>query len=184
MRPPRLALGVLFALLVGCAGCIESLVLTEQKADVRSPKPLVRERFRLAYPGNWAVDEDDEGYDPDHFFSIESPGSCHVTVVVFDAALDARDVLDGQVGALVPELVKQPTKTRFTRWGAYDGEGVTLAGRIVGVYPGSVRIFAHASEPQDLTISIVEFCFDEDLPLVRPGFELIERSFELGRRRP
>ena len=88
------------------------------------------------------------------------------------------------MGAFVPKLVKQPTQTRFSRWGAYDGEGVALAGRMLGVYEGSIRIFAHASAREELTLSIVEFCYDEDLPLVRPGFELIERTFELGRQAP
>jgi hypothetical protein len=92
--------------------------------------------------------------------------------------------VDGQVEAFVPRIVKQPVQTPFTRWGAYDGEGMTLAGKILGVMPGNIRIFAHASQREDLTFTIVEFCFDEDLPLVRPGFELIERTFVLGRPSP
>jgi hypothetical protein len=184
MRPLPVALGVLFGLIVGCAGVFESLVQTEQKADVRATKPIVRERFHLEYPGNWTIDVEDEGYDPDHLFSIDSPGSCHVTVIVFDAAISAKDSVKAQVEAFVPKIVRDPVQTRFARWGAYDGEGVMLAGRLLGLQKGSIRIFAHESEREDLTLSVVEFCFDEDLPLVRPGFELIERSFELGRRAP
>jgi hypothetical protein len=173
---------VLFALLAGCAGAFESLVRLEQQADVRSAKPIVRERFRLEYPGNWTIDVEDEHYDPDHLFSIESPGSCHVTFIVFDAALAAKDVLKAQLDAFVPKLSRSPVQAPFARWGAYDGEGVALAGNFLGVQGGSIRIFAHASGREDLTLTIVEFCYDEDLPLVRPGFELIERSFELGRQ--
>ena len=180
MRPLPAVLGAFLGLVVGCAGGSESLVQTEQEADVRATKPLVRERFRLEYPGNWTVDEEDEDYDPDHLFSIDSPGSCHVTVIVFDAAIPARSSVEAQVEALVPRLVRDPVQTPFARWGAYEGEGVTLAGRILGLQHGSLRIFAHESEPEDLTLTIVEFCFDEDLPAVRPGFELIERTFELG----
>jgi hypothetical protein len=179
MRPLPVVLGAL--LVVGCAGGFESLVQTEQKADVRTAQPLVRERFRLEYPGNWTIDEEDEDYDPDHLFSIDSPGSCHVSVIVFDAAISATSVVETQVEAFVPKIVRDPIRTPFARWGRYDGEGVTLAGKILGLLKGSIRIFAHESEPEDLTLTIVEFCYDEDLPLVRPGFELIERTFELGR---
>ncbi len=184
MRPLPVALGVLLGLFVGCAGCLEGLVQTEQKADVRATKPFVRERFQLEYPGNWTVDEEDEDYDPDHLFSIDSPGSCQVTVIVFDAAISAKHSAEAQVEAFVPKIVKNPVQTPFARWGAYEGEGVTLAGKILGVLKGSIRIFAHESVREDLTLTIVEFCFDEDLPLVRPGFELIERTFELGRKPP
>ena len=182
MRPLRVALAVLLSLLAGCTGFVESLVQTEQQADVRATKSIVRKRFRLEYPGNWTIDEQDEAYDPDHFFSIESPGSCHVSVIVLDVAIRARDAVAAQVDAFVPKIVKQPVRTPFTRWGAYDGEGVALAGRILGALEGSIRVFAHESEHEALTLTVVEFCYDEDLPLVRPGFELIERSFELGRR--
>ncbi len=181
MRPLAVAVGVL---VVGCAGFFEGLVETEQKADVRATKPIVRERFSLEYPGNWTVDEEDEDYDPDHLFSIDSPGSCHVTFVVFDSAISAKTCVEAQVEAFVPKIVKNPVQTPFVRWGSYYGEGVTLAGKILGLLKGSIRIFAHESVREDLTLTIVEFCYDEDLPLVRPGFELIERTFELGRQAP
>ena len=180
LRRLSLALAALCGLVVGCAGWLEDLAETEEPADVGAPKPIVRERFRLQYPGNWRIDEADEDYDPDHLFSIDSPGSCHVTVIVFDAAIGAKTVVAAQVEAFVPRVLKNPVQTPFVRWGAYEGEGVTLAGRILGVLPGSIRIFAHESEREDLTLTILEFCYDEDLPLVRPGFALVERSFELG----
>ena len=176
MRTWLAALGVLVG---GCAGFLEGLAETEQPADVRSPQRIERARFRLAYPGNWSVDEADEDYDPDHLFSIDSPGSCHVSVLLFESALGAKPSVAAQRQAFVPRLVRDPKETPFTRWGAYEGDGVALAGRILGLYPGSIRIFAHESAREDLTFTIVEFCYDEDLPAVRPGFELIERSFEL-----
>ncbi len=175
------ALGALFALLVGHAGCLGGMVHAEQEADLRAPKPLVRERFQLQYPRNWSIDEADADYDPDHLFSIDSPGSCHVSVIVFDAVLEPKGSVEAQVAAVVPRIVRNPVETPFTRWGAHEGEGMTLAGRILGIFEGTIRIFAHASEPENLTFTIVEFCFAEDLPLVRPGFELIERTFELRR---
>jgi hypothetical protein len=183
-RPLPVVLGVLLALLVACAGALEGLVQTEQEADVRAPKRIVRERFRVEYPGNWTVDQEDEDCDPGHLFSIDSPGSCHVTFIGFDGVISAKTSVAMQVEGLVPKILREPVQMPFARWGAYAGEGVALAGRMLGLERGSIRIFAHESEPEDLTLTLVEFCFDEDLPLVRPGFELIERSFELGRRTP
>src|SRR5262245_53949127 len=122
------ALGVLFGLLVGCSCGCESLWESEQAADVRATKSIVRERFRLEYPGNWTIDVEDEDYDPDHLFSIDSPGSCHVSVIVYDAAIPAEQCVAAQVRSFVPKLVKDPVQTPFTRWGAYDGAGNRLAG--------------------------------------------------------
>ncbi|MGH7289502.1 MAG: hypothetical protein ACREI8_15940 [Myxococcota bacterium] len=183
MRPLPVILGVPFGLVVGCAGgFVESLVETEEHADVLAAKSIVRERFRLEYPGNWTIDEADDDYDPDHLFSIDSPGSCHVTVIVFDAATSAKTSVEAQVNAFVPKLVKDPAKTPFATWGAYHGEGMTLAGKILGLQRGTIRIFAHENTPEDLTLTIVEFCFDEDIASVKPGFELIERTFKIGRQ--
>lgn len=186
-------LALLFGLFVGCAGgfvlgiastkggsaFLSEMVTSEAAANVRAPKSMKRGAFELEYPGNWKIDEADEDYDPDHLFSIESPGSCHVSVVVFDSVTEAQVSVDAQVKALVPKIVKDPSRTPFDRWGRFEGAGVKLEGKILGINQGNVRIFAHASEEEDVTFTIVEFCYDEDMADVRPGFELLERTFEL-----
>jgi hypothetical protein len=174
MRSPRVLLGALLAF--GCAGAFAP---GEPPADVEHPRTLARDRFQLDYPGNWMIDADADDYDPDHLFSIDSPGSCHVTLILLDARVGARTSLDAHVEAFVPELLKDPTRTPFSRWGAYEGEGVVLAGKILGALPGSLRLFAHDDADGERTLNVVEFCYDDDMRAVRPGFELIERSFLL-----
>lgn len=189
-------LGIAFGLILGCAGgfglgilstkggsaFLASLFATEKPAAIGTPKAFARAAFRFEYPGNWRVDEADEDYDPDHLFSIGSPGSCNVTFVVFDSATSAQDSVDAQVEAFVPKMIRNPAREAFAEWGRFEGVGVKLRGKVLGFQDGWVRIFAHEDEPADLTFTVVEFCYDEDAKHVQPGYDLIERTFALERR--
>lgn len=187
------ALGVLFGLIVGCCGgfglgllatkggarALEDFVSDEETANVGETKTISRAKFRVEYPGNWTIDDVDEDYDPDHLFSIDSPGSCHVQFVLFDTATDPASSLDAQVSAFVPKIIKEPSQKPMDSWGSFEGKGVILDGSIMGVQRGTVRIFSSADRDKDVTFTVIEFCFDEDMSSVSPGFELVRKSFEL-----
>ena len=186
-------LALFFGLVVGCGGgfvlgmlatkggasAIAGMFATEQKADVGTTKSVSRDKFRFDYPGNWSIDTADEDYDPDSLFSVDSPGNCYVQFIVYDSAVDADEMVENQVEAFVPKLIKDPKRTRFVEWGAHEGSGVTLEGKILGVTPGSIRVFGAKSDEKDVAFTAVEMCFDDDMAQVRPGFELVRRTFEL-----
>lgn len=190
-------LGCGVGVLLGCAGglligigstdmgddLLEGLVSTERKADVRDVKSIERPAFTVKHPGNWKVDTEDEDYDPDHMFSIDSPGNCFTMFIVFDTVTDPGETVQSQIDTYVPKLMKSPTQTPFTRWGRYEGTGMKLEGRVLGVTPGSLRVFSHADEKADLSFVVVESCYDEDRKATEAGFELIEDTFQLTGRK-
>jgi hypothetical protein len=148
----------------------------EKKADVAKPQTLKRSAFELQIPGNWSVNTKSEDYDPDHFFSVESPGQSFVMFVVFDAATDPKENVENQVVAHTTKVLKNATRSDFTRWGRYEGCGALLKGKLLGLTPGQIRIFSHAGE--DRSVVVVQQTYDEDLAHVEPGMKLIESSFQ------
>ena len=144
-------------------------------ADVKQPKDLTRAAFSVRYPGNWSIDP---AGNLDRLFSIDSPGSCHVQIAVLDQRIESRTLVDTQVKALdgtvmTPALRRDPT----ARWGASEGEGAEVKGKASGTPPLTVRIFGRAGTPRSFVV--VEYCYDDDLPHVEPGFELVRSTFRL-----
>jgi len=158
-------------------GVLTGMFHAEQKAGTETPVVLERTSFRLQTPGNWKVDTTDPDYDADHMFSIDSPGQSFAMFQVLEGAVDPKAIVEKQVDAQTSRVVKEATQTPFDKWGRYAGEGVLLKGKLLGTVPGEIRIFAFREGSQ--TFSIVETTYDEDRSSVQPGFELIERSFEV-----
>ena len=75
------------------------------------------------------------------------------------------------------QILKSPSETAFDTWGKYEGSGMHLRGKMLGVAAGGVRIFSHSTD--ELSFIAVEFYHDEDLNNLRPGFELVASTFEL-----
>ena len=69
---------------------IRGMVEAEKNAEVTHPQKLVREKFELEYPSNWKIDAEDKDYDPDHMFSIDSPGNAFVMFVIGSGDTDPR----------------------------------------------------------------------------------------------
>lgn len=154
---------------------IDDLFEQEKPADVKNAVVLARPSFALKYPGNWKIDSTDEDYDPDHNFSIDSPGSCFVNLTIFDAATDPTENVEGQIAAYAAKLIRDPTRTDFDTWGSFRGSGALLRGNLLGLLPGYVRLFSAAVDERSFVI--IEFCYDEDAKMVEPGLRLIESSF-------
>jgi hypothetical protein len=96
----------------------------------------------------------------------------------FDVRIDPATSVRAQVDAFVPKLLASPARSSFATWGKYSGEGVLLRGKLLGLNPGSVRVFSHATEARSFVV--VEQCYDEDMARAKPGFDLVEKSFELS----
>lgn len=157
---------------------LADLATGEAPADVTHPKSYVRPGFSFKYPGNWKIDTDDPEQDLDHHVNVESPGSCMTMIFVFDLPIDPAQNVQSQIDAFVPKLISSPARTPFTTWGKYSGQGMVLKGKILGINPGSVRVFAHANDKRSFIA--VEQCYDEDMADVKPGLSLVESSFELA----
>lgn len=168
----RLAVvGPIVASSLACAGFGD-----EPAADVSHPQPFARSGVSFDYPGNWTIGGLD-GVVAENGFTVESPGGCLVMFLLFDGlALDADELLAMQVTEY-ERLVSSETATPFGTWGPLEGRGTTLDGNIVGLLPGTVRVFA-ATPSEARALTVVEQCYDENVG-AHPGFALVERTFRL-----
>ena len=151
-----------------------AMVAQEQWADVATPQTLTRQAFQLQYPGNWTIDTKDDSYDPDHYFTIESPGAA-IVLFFLDLKTDPAEALQDQIDAF-QDLLGTPTITRFQQYGSYTGDGAVMKGTIYGI---RTTVTIVALDQNGKTILIVQQCPDEDLKYVQEGQALIENSFSL-----
>lgn len=154
---------------------LEDLVEQESPARTDSPKKLARDRFELLYPANWKIDVADEDHDPDHMFSIDSPGSSFVLFVLGEMETDPAESLQEQIEAF-SKFMGKPAIQPFSRYGKLHGKGAILRGKIMGM---KVTVKAFACYSQGMTAVIVQQGPDEDMQNVKGGLELVEQSFVL-----
>lgn len=150
---------------------------SERTAAVDNPIAVERPAFRFQHAGNWKVDVGASDYDPDHSFSVDTPGQSFMLFEIADAQLTPRSVLEQHVEAQTSKVMKSATRTSFTKWGAHEGEGAVLEGKLLGLTPGSIRIFCFRSHER--TFTVIEQTYDEDRAQAGPGFALVERTFQL-----
>ena len=154
---------------------LDELVEQETQADVEHPKNMVRPAFELQYPGNWRIDTDDEDYDQDQLFSIESPGAAFAMFVIGQMETDPEQGLKNQLEAF-GRIYQNAPATRFERYGSYAGKGAVLKAKVLGVAT-TARLFSMYED--GWTVMITQQCPDEDLKYVEDGLSLIEESFRL-----
>ena len=178
------AVGFLGGFFVGVASTkagrefLEDMVQIEEMANVKSPKKLVREKFELQYPANWSVGVDEDDYDPDHMFSINSPSATWIQFGLDDLETDLEDNIQVYVTAFT-KLMASPRITRFSRYGRHTGKGAQLNGNILG---SKTTIKAFSYSEGGVTATIVQQYSDEDLKYVKSGLDLIERSFSIRKQ--
>ncbi|WP_437708397.1 hypothetical protein WMF45_30055 [Sorangium sp. So ce448] len=160
------------------AAFLQDLASSEAPADLAHARSYVRPGFSFKHPGNWSVEADPPDNDPDHHVNVESPGSCMTMIFVLDVPTDPAANVQAQIDGFVPKLLSAPARTPFTTWGKYAGQGMLLKGKLLGVSPGSVRVFSHADEKRSFIA--VEQCYDDDMENVKPGLDLVESSFQLS----
>jgi hypothetical protein len=170
-------LGSGVAVLVMKADGPQEQAANQQGADVEHPETLARAGYALEFPGNWRVASEEDDFDPDAYFSIDSPGGSYLTIEIVDEPLDVAEEVRLCVADYVPEWLPRPAKEPFTDWGAYEGLGLDLSGRTVHGERGGVRIFAHSGEGGGFVV--VEVFYDDERAQAEPGFALIRKSFQL-----
>jgi|WetSurMetagenome_2_1015567.scaffolds.fasta_scaffold28779_2 hypothetical protein len=146
-------------------------------ADVKNAVTLDRPGFTLRYPGNWTIDAADPGYDPDGNFTITSEGGSQISFVIHSEPRPAKAVLDLFVDAQRRLVMPEASREDFGRWGAYEGSGARMQGRLKNFLPGTIRVFSF-SDPRRSFVVFSMMC-TEDRARVEPGFDLIETSFRM-----
>ena len=64
------------------------LIAAVINAQAKSANVIERDSFLLKYPADWKIDTQDEDYDPDAFFSLESPDDNLVMFMIFNVPVD------------------------------------------------------------------------------------------------
>ena len=157
---------------------LEDMFIVERCADIKNKKSVNRPRFRLDYPGNWKLDTSDEDFDPDTYFSFDSPGNSYVRFIVSPGESDPKVNVDEQHQAFLEYMPTMTTKT-LSGYGQYGGEGLAMSGRFFGL---KTTVNAYSFQHEGLTFIVVEQYTDEDFKMVSPGFSLIEKSLRIKKK--
>lgn len=139
-----------------------------------------RPTFVLSYPKDWTVASYQPDYDPDRLFTIETEGSSHINIEIFQASpgMDMEKTMEDVLQALDGPAVNTYSYGDFDTWGPYNGVGKHLKGKIMNILPGGCRVFAATVPGTNKGILITEFYMSDDLPNAMPGFELISQTLK------
>ncbi|MET0394324.1 MAG: hypothetical protein ABW019_14355 [Chitinophagaceae bacterium] len=139
------------------------------------PVTIKRDSFSLKYPAGWTIDTEDEDYDPDALFSLDSPDDENMIMFMIGIPMEADDLLKAQVEAFTTDFIKKAEVTSFDTWGKYKGKGKLLKGKLLGLFNGFVRIFIYTDDYK--TMMVVEQCYDKAYQTLEKDYELIRSSF-------
>jgi hypothetical protein len=143
-----------------------------------STMTIDRPGYTLKYPSTWSVDTADKDYDPDSYFAIDaSEEGCTIMFFFLKAKGDPATHVKAQVDSQKKRIMPEPVLTPFAQWGNYQGSGMEMKGKTKPLGDGVIRAFSHTEK--DRMFDVVEFCFEDDMPAVSPGFKTIESSFAL-----
>lgn len=154
---------------------IGSMFENEEKANTAAPREIDREHFFLKYPRNWNVDKNDDDYDPDHLFSINSPGNAFSMFILGEVKTDPENNVQEQIDSF-HKVLTNSTTIRFSRFGKYLGKGAIMEGTLLGIKT-TIRIFS--TYEQEKTVIVISQFPNADKELVWSGLSQIEHSFEL-----
>ncbi len=155
-----------------------ALLLFAFSSGAQTLKTIDRDSFSLKYPDTWTIDTKDEDYDPDALFSLDaSAEGATIMFMIFDAVIDVDDMLKAQQEALTKDVIKKPSSiTPVNTWGNYNGKGILIQGKILGVLKGRVKIFIYTDNNKSMLV--MEQIYDSDLPVTGKEFEQIAKSFK------
>ena len=145
---------------------------TEQRADVKNPEEIETSLYTLSYPGNWSLDQSDPNLDFENYLSIDTPGGSYLTMSFAHYETSAEEATNDDIEATIGEMRNVEVST-FDRYGKYQGFGKVVKGHIFGLLT-EVRVFSTTFE--EFTVTIFEQTYEEDLKMVKPGFQLVERT--------
>jgi hypothetical protein len=108
---------------------MEVATSNEGPADVAHSKTITRDHFELKYPGNWMLARDDEHFDIDRYFSIDTPGHSYVFPNVEHAVVESQKLSDYLLNLSHP--VAGPKAKWFISLGFSREEPEILAQRLL-----------------------------------------------------
>ena len=138
------------------------------------PMTIDRPGFAFDHPGNWWVDNTEEDYDPDTYFTVEPIQDAFARFEFMPRVDDERETLAGFTDFYRDAFGAREAPAPLDRWGQH----VVVGSRFTGSYEGTsyvVRIFL-LSQGDD-SVAIVEVAEESIWETMVPGFKQIRESF-------
>jgi hypothetical protein len=165
----------LYGVLVAGVVAMAAFGVLEAEPDVRHPRRIVRDAFQLEYPGNWHVDPTIDGYDPDHFFSIEPQfADCAVHFHIGGDFADPEGALDSYRDGIEAAFTEVTWLPPHHSWGRLQGRGARGSARFAG---NSYMIALFATEHDGRVALVREVCGEDAHHRVEAGLKQIRGSF-------
>jgi len=150
--------------------------LTKVVEDSPGITSVERTNFTIVYPSNWKEDVGGQNYDPNTNFTLVSPKNSYIQFTLLPAATTSpAKIVSDTVKRLDGPAITVLSKTKIEEWGGYKGQGYHLKGKIVGSFPGGIKVFVLVSK--HFNVLIVENYFSDELRDVQDDFDTISKKF-------
>lgn len=94
------------------------------------------------------------------------------------ATIDPSKIVSDTVKKLDGPAITTLTRTKIDEWGSHKGQGYHLKGKIVGSFPGGIKIFVFSSAR--FNILVIEYYFSDELKDVQDDFQFISDNFKMN----
>jgi len=143
-------------------------------------KTIAGANFSLSYPNTWSVDVKAKDYDPNTNFTLFSPKNSYIQITLLPKTDSAAKIVADTVKKLDGPAITTLSKTALDEWGKDNkGQGFHLKGKIVGTFPGGIKVFVFTS--QHFNVRVIEYYFSDELKDVQADIQSISDNFRMLR---
>ena len=123
--------------------------------DRADSKVIERKTFTLKIPTAWSEATDDPDYKPETHFTINGPDKKNSTISfeIVDKSVDVMKLLANNVQSVDGTSVTALQKVKLDSMGSFKGVGMDLKGKILGTYPGGIKVFVFASDHHNIIVT-------------------------------
>jgi len=150
------------------------------KAPDTAPETLAsikQPNFSLQYPSSWKIDTTARNYDANTNFTLISPKNSYIQFTILGLADDAQKIVNETVKKLDGPTITSLSKTKLDEWGPHKGVGYHLKGKILGSFPGGIKVFVFTTSRHN--VLVVENYFSDELKDVLGDFDTISKNFQM-----
>jgi hypothetical protein len=140
-------------------------------------KVIDRTNFTLKYPTAWKEATDDPDYKAENHFTMNGPDKkqSYISFDIVNKTEDSIKLLASTIEGLDGYAINALTKTKIEEWGTFKGQGMHLKGKILGTYPGGIKVFIFNSEHHN--IMVIEYYWAEELKDLQADIDYIQNNF-------
>ncbi len=152
---------------------------TAEVPDRADSKVIDRKTFSMKIPTSWSEATDDPDYKPETHFTINGPDKKNSTISfeIVDKSQDATKLLASNVQSVDGTSVTALQKVKLDTMGAFKGQGMDLKGKILGTYPGGIKVFVFASDHHNIIVT--ENYWSSEMSDIQPDMDYILQHFVL-----